>query len=178
LNPGKGTTIGGLGDIALESKFLLYRNLQRKIQAAGGFEVSLPTGSKSRGLGGETAIEPYLVGGAAFGPVHVIADAAYEWVLNSPDRGELKQEARLGLALGYELTERFLPLLEFTTLRLVRGSNEDDGPKLRRKAQLYLTPGFNLKMFDETTLRFGVQLPLTHTREFEYKLHLGLAIEF
>jgi len=178
LNPGRGTTRGGLGDITLENKFLLYRNLERRIQAAGGLEVTIPSGSKSRGLGGETAIEPFLVGGAVFGSLHLMADGAYEWVLNSPDRGERKQEMRTGLALGYALTEKFLPLLEFTTVRLVRGVNQDQGPKLRHKQQFYLTPGFNLKIYEETTLRFGVQLPLTQTREFEYKLHLGLAIEF
>jgi hypothetical protein len=39
-SPGGGIMQAGIGDITLENKFLLYRNLERRIQAAGGFEVS------------------------------------------------------------------------------------------------------------------------------------------
>jgi hypothetical protein len=175
-DPGKGPTLGGLGDIGIENSFQLFKSLDHRTQMIGGFAVKLPSGSKSRGLGGETAIEPFLAGGIILGNYHLLADAAYEWTLNAPGTGERKQQVSAGLAVGYELTDRFLPLLEFKTVKMVRGENED-GPKLRRKGQAYLTPGFNFELFEETNLRFGVQLPVTHAREFDFSIHLGVSIE-
>ncbi len=177
-NPGKGTTLGGVGDIGIANSFLLFRSLERQSQVTGGFELKLPTGSKSRGLGGDTAITPFLAGGIRFGKFHLLADAAYGWTINSSSAGERKQEMSGGLAAGCELTERFIPLLELTTVRMVRGANEEDGPTLRGKGQVYLTPGFNFKVAEEAVLRFGVQLPVTSAREFDYAVHMGLTWEF
>lgn len=174
----KRKTRGGLGDIAIESRFLLFRSLERQAQITGGFAVTLPSGSKSRALGGETALEPFLAGGIKLGSLQVLADAAYQWVLNSPELGERGQELSAGLAMGYELTERFLPLIELKTIRIIRGENDEDGPKLRHKGQVYLTPGFNLEVFKETTLRFGVELPVTRAKEFDYMIRLGVSVEF
>ena len=178
VSPENRRTFGGLSDIGIENRFLLFRSLEHQTQVTGGFEVRLPSGSKSRGLGGETTIEPFLAGGIKFNRLQLLADTAYEWVLNSPEHGERKQELGAGLALGYELTEGFLPLLELKTVRMVRGENDENGPKLRRKGQVYLTPGFNLEVLKETTLRFGVELPVTRAREFDYMLRLGVSIEF
>ena len=177
VDPGKGATFGGLGDIGIENSFRLFKSTDHRAQVTGGFAVRLPSGSKSRGLGGETAIEPFVAGGIILGDFHLLADVAYQWTVNAPGGGERKQEMSGGLAVGYEIAERFLPLLEFKTISMVRGESED-GPKLRRKGQIYLTPGFNLKLFEETTLRFGVQLPVAHAREFDYSVHMGLSVEF
>jgi hypothetical protein len=108
------------------------------------------------------------------GDFHVLADAAYEWTLHSPDSGEKKQELSLGLAAAYELTERFLPLLEMKTVRMIRGSESG----LRGKQQVYLTPGLNFKFTDEIVLRHGVELPVTRVREFDYAVLTGLSWEF
>jgi len=178
-DPEKGSTQAGLSDIGIGNSFLLFRSIERQAQVTGGFELTVPSGSKSRGLGGETAIEPFLVGGIRFKRFQLVIDAAYAWTLNSPDPGERKQEFSAGLAAGYELTERFIPLLEFTTVRKVRGTNEEEGSALRGKEQVYLTPGLNLKLLDdEVVLRFGVQLPVTNAREFDYAIRLGLSWEF
>ncbi len=69
-------------------------------------------------------------------------------------------------------------MLELKTVRLVRGENESVGPKLLHQGQVYLTPGVNYKFTDETTLRFGVELPVSRTREFEYSIQMGLTIAF
>ena len=178
-DPEKGATQAGISDIGIGNSFLLFRSIERQAQVTGGFELKVPSGSKSRGLGGETAIEPFLVGGIRFKEFQLLIDAAYAWTLNSPDPGERKQEFSAGLAAGYELTERFTPLLELTTVRKVRGTNEEEGSALRGKEQVYLTPGLNLKLLDdEVVLRFGVQLPVTNAREFDYALRLGLSWEF
>jgi hypothetical protein len=171
-NPGHRTTLGGIGDMGIENSFMLFKSHEHQIQLLGGFELKLPSGAKT--LGGETAIEPFLVGGVRFGPVHVIADYGYEWTLHSPESGPRSQELSAGLAAAYELTERFLTLLELKTVRLVRGSDHD----LKGKQQLYLTPGINFKFTDEVVLRYGVELPVRSVREFDYALNLGLSWEF
>jgi hypothetical protein len=57
-NPGRGTTLGGMGDIAIENGFVLFQSIARQAEITGGFELKLPSGSKT--LGGETAIEPFF----------------------------------------------------------------------------------------------------------------------
>lgn len=174
----KGHTIGGFGDVGFTNSFRLFHSVEHKAQVIGGFALTLPSGSKHRGLGGETGIEPFFAGGILLGKFHLIGDAAYHWTLNAPGKGEHAQIASAGLAAGYEVTEHFLPLLELKTVRQVRGENEDEGPKLLHKGQVYLTPGINYKFTDETVLRFGVALPVARTREFEYSVQMGLTIEF
>jgi len=174
----KGPTLGGLGDVGLSTRFRLFRSVEHKAQVVGGLAVTLPSGSKSRGLGGETAVEPFLTGGIILEKFHLLADAGYRWTVNSPTSGERQQLAHIGFAAGYELTDRFLPMLELANDRMVRGENGSEGPKLLHKAQIYLTPGINYKFTDETVLRFGVELPTSRTREFDYAVLLGLSIEF
>ena len=164
MHEAHGPTLGGIGDVGIENSFRLFRSTANPTQVIAGFEVRVPSGSKSRGLGGETTIEPFLAGGLLARKYHFIAEAGYEWTLNSPAAGERKQELGAGLAIGYELTERFLPLLELRTARMIRGENEEDAPKLKHKGQVYLNPGLNVKLFEETTLRFGVELPATNAR--------------
>jgi hypothetical protein len=78
--------------------------------------------------------------------------------------------------VGYRLLHRlFTPLLELTTVTRVAGI-EDDG--LRQRTQVYLIPGCNSRLGPGTTLRSGVQLPVTSARSFDYALHVGLVKEF
>src|SRR2546421_3866857 len=71
-------SMGGVGDLTLENKFLLYKFGQRPGQVAAGFEIRLPTGSERRGLGGEAAIEPFLTAGIAFRAFDFMAEIAYD----------------------------------------------------------------------------------------------------
>ena len=174
----KGPTLGGLGDVGLSSSFRLFKSTEHKAQVVGGLAVTLPSGSKHRGLGGDTALEPFLTGGMILGDFQILADAGYQWTVNSPSSGPRSQQFSAGLAAGYEVTERFLPLLELKTVRLVHGENDSEGPKLLHKGQVYLTPGINYKFTDETVLRFGVELPATRARQFDYSVLMGLSIEF
>ncbi len=139
-------SMGGVGDLTLENKFLLYKFRQRPGQLAAGFEVRLPTGSERRGLGGEAAIEPFN-----------------------------RQELTAGLATGYRLSRWFLPLLELTTRTVIRGAEDDP---LFQKTQVSLTPGFNVRPWPETTFAVGIELPVTHAREFDYVLRARFIREF
>ena len=86
-------SMGGVGDLTIENKFLLYKFGQRPGQVAAGFEVRLPTGSERRGLGGEAAIEPFLAAGIAFGAFDLMAEIAYDVNLNANVPGRSSRQA-------------------------------------------------------------------------------------
>ena len=168
-------SMGGVGDLTIENKFLLYKFGQRPGQVAAGFEVRLPTGSERRGLGGEAAIEPFLTAGIAFGAFDFMAEIAYEFNVNANVAGPNRQELTAGLAAGYRLSRWFLPLLELTTRTVTRGAEDD---RLLQATQVSLTPGFNVRPWPETTFAVGIELPVTQPRDFDYALRARFIREF
>ena len=123
-------------------------------------------------------MEAFLRGAVALGRFDVLAQIAYEWNINARVQGERPKELSAGLAVGYLLTRRVTPLLELTTVRRTRGTDEEGAPALRGRTQVYLTPGFNVRPLPRTTLRLGVELPLTKARAFDYAILGGLVREF
>jgi hypothetical protein len=168
-------SMGGVGDLTLENKFLLYKFRQRPGQLAAGFEVRLPTGSERRGLGGEAAIEPFLAAGIAFGALDVLVEIAYDFNVNANVLGPNRQELTAGLAAGYRLSRWFLPLLELTTRTVTRGQEDDP---LFQATRVSLTPGFNVRPWPETTFAVGIELPVTQPRGFDYALRARFIREF
>jgi hypothetical protein len=166
LDPSEGPTIGGLGDIEIDNKLLLYKSVQHRVLVAAGVELKLPTGSESRRLGGELGVEPYVTAGIALGPLDLLAEVAYEWVLE-PEREE---QLSTGLALGYPAWGWFAPFLELRTVTPTRGEDH--------RTQVYLVPGFNMKPHPGITLRLGVQLPVTSAKEFDYQIRAAGVWEF
>lgn len=179
LEPRDGSPHGGIGDIALENKIQLFASLERRAPVAAGLETRFPSGSERRGLGGEASVEPFLTAGIALGPLDLLADVAYEWNVEAHVHGEREQELSSGIALGYRATRRFTPLLELTTVTRVRGRESEAAEGLLRGAtQVSLTPGFNVRPLPGITLRFGVQVPVTRDRSFDYAVHGGAVWEF
>ena len=117
-------------------------------------------------------------GAVALGPFDVLGQIAYEWNINAHVHGERAQELNAGIAVGYLMTRRITPLLELTTVSRIRGAEEASGPALRGRTQLYVTPGFNVRALPRTTVRFGVELPLTNARALDYAILGGLVREF
>ena len=169
------TAQAGPGDIEIETKVLVLDSIDPPALVAVGFEGKLPSGSERRGLGGEAAIEPFITGGVALGPFDVLASIAYEWNLNSHVDGPREQELSASAALGWRVHRKFTPLLELSTVTRTRGDNEDG---LLNRTQVYITPGFNVRPLPGMTFRMGIDLPLTHAREFDYAIRSGLVIEF
>ena len=165
----------GPGDIEIETKVLVFDSIDPPALVAVGLEGKLPSGSERRGLGGEAAIEPFVTGGVALGPFDVLASIAYEWNLNSHVEGPREQELTASAALGWRVHRKFTPLLELSTVTRTRGDNEDG---LLNRTQVYITPGFNVRPLPGMTFRIGIDLPLTHAREFDYAIRSGLVIEF
>ena len=167
----------GPGDLEIQNKFQLLKSVQHRALLAGGFEIRLPSGSEKRLLGGEFAIEPFLTGGIAVGPIDLLADIAYEWNLNNV-RGQNEQELTANLAVAWPVSRWFTPLLELNAVTMVQGPQDEGSPKLRDRTQVSLTPGFNVHPLPGMTFRAGVQLPTSAAKTFDYRVHAGLVWEF
>src|SRR5215468_3865399 len=139
LNPDEGKAVAGFGDIELQAKLQVFKSVQYRTLVAFGLESRLPSGSRSRGLGGEHAIEPFLTAGTALGPFDVIGEVAYEWILNG-DEHPREQEFTARLAIAYPASRWLAPLLELVTVTKTRGPNDEEDPLLH-KTQVYLVPG-------------------------------------
>lgn len=176
--PDERDPVAGFGDAEVESKVLVWKSVEQRLLVSVGAEATLPTGSERRGLGGEAAIEPFVTGAIALGSFDVVADLAYEWNLESDASGPREQTLSSGVAVAYRGWSRVAPLLELTTASRTRGADEDEGHRLLGRAQLYLTPGLNLRPLPGMTLRVGIQLPLTRARTSDYTIHAGLVREF
>jgi hypothetical protein len=166
----------GVGDLEIETKYQVFRSLQPRVLVALGLAGTLPTGSQSRGLGGEAAIAPFVAAAFGAGPIEVLSEIEYQWSLNAHLPGERPETLTAGLAVGWLLHRKVIPLLELTSVTPIRGEEEPDAPVGR--TQIYLTPGLNVKPLPGTTLRLGIQLPITPARQFDYAVRAGLVWEF
>jgi hypothetical protein len=166
LDPDQGSTKAGLGDIEIDNKVQIFKSVEYRLLVAAGVELKVPSGSESRGTGGELSVEPYLTAGIALGPFDLLAEVAYEWVID-PEREE---ELSTGLALGYPAWRWFIPFAELRTVTPTRGDDH--------RAQVYVVPGFDVKPYPGVTLRFGVQLPVTDAKEFDYQVRAAGVWEF
>src|SRR5215813_7272028 len=167
LNPDEGKVVAGFGDIELQAKLQVFKSVQYRALVAFGLESKLASGSKTRGLGGEYAMEPFLTAAIALGPFDLIGEVAYEWILNG-DEHPREQEFTARLAIGYRVSRWFTPLLELVTVTMTRGP-ADDEEGLLHKTQVYLVPGFNIHPRPGMTFRAGFQVPLTKAKEFDYQ---------
>ena len=175
LDPREGPSVGGFGDVTVESKVLVWRSLEQLAALAVGVEGRLPSGSERRALGGEAAVEPFAAFGIALGDFDVLTSVAYEFNVNTGVKGPNEQELGASAALGWRLHRLFTPLVELTTVTRTRGDNEDG---LRHRTQVYVIPGFNVRPLPGTTLRLGLELPLTDARTHDYAILGGLVKEF
>ena len=175
VDPREGASTAGFGDVSVESKVLVWRSLEYLAAVALGVEGRLPSGSERRGLGGEAAVEPFGALGIAIGDFDVLGSVAYEMNVNAGVKGPNEQELDASAALAWRVHRRFAPLLELATVTRTRGDNEDG---LRHRTQVYVIPGFNARVFPGTTLRLGVELPLTGARTHDYAILGGFVKEF
>ena len=175
LDPRDGASAGGVGDITVESKVLVWRSLERLAALALGVEGRFPSGSERRGLGGEAAVEPFAAFGVAVGDVDVLASAAYEFNLNAGVKGPNEQELSASAAIAWRVHRLFAPLVELATVTRTRGDDEDGA---RHRTQVYVIPGVNARPWPGTTLRLGLELPMTDARTHDYTILGGLVKEF
>lgn len=75
----------GVGDIAVAGKYVLHTNRAATSIISAGFEVTLPSGKESVGLGGGTTVfEPFLVSGLVFGQTFLQGHLSWEFPARDP----------------------------------------------------------------------------------------------
>jgi hypothetical protein len=186
LMPRDGSDESGLGDITLGGKVLVFQSIDQPALVTVGVELGLPSGSESRGLGGSFSVTPYVTGGIGLGPIDLIGDIGYTWVVDGPDDGS--ETLAVSLAAAYKGWRQVTPMLELSIVTQTRHANrsgedeEEEEPDLVDKPQVYLTPGVIVRSLSwmpaGTSFRGGVQIGLTHDREFDYRVLASFSWEF
>lgn len=173
--PREGAAQGGVGDLRIENKVMVWQSLDWLSQVAVGVEGRLPTGSERRGLGGQATVEPFVTAGIALGAFDLLATVAYEFKVNARVPGPNEQELTASAAAAWRVSHWFAPLVELVTATRTRAAPDDE---LRHRTRVGIVPGFNAKVLPRTTLRIGVELPLTRARTADYTLLGGFVKEF
>jgi hypothetical protein len=174
-DPREATAQGGVGDLRIENKVMVWQSLDWLSQVAVGMEARLPTGSERRGLGGEATVEPFVTGGIALGDFDLLASVAYEFNVNARVPGPNEQELTASAAAAWRVTRAFAPLVELVTVTRTRAAPDDP---LRDRTRVSIVPGFNARLLPGTTLRLGIELPVTRARSADYTLLGGFVVEF
>jgi hypothetical protein len=134
LSPPDAPDVVGIGDIALDARLRVFQSVQHAALVSVGFELGLPTGAEHRDLGGSTAATPYVTAGIGLGPIDLIGEVAYTWIVDGADSGAESFQANL--AAAYTGWRRVTPLLELNLVTQTRGRDpreeeeEDDEPSL------------------------------------------------
>ena len=109
------------------------------------------------------------------GDVDLLASVAYEFNVNSHEKGPNEQELSASTAVAWRVHRAFAPLVEVVTVARTRGG-DDDG--LRHRTPVDVLPGFNARPWPGMTLRLGLELPVTDARTHDYAILGGLVKEF
>ena len=154
--PGDGA--GGIGDLELEAKQVLFFSGPTSQILSAGLGLTLPTGDRDEGLGeGAALLEPFLAYGKAWGRTFVQTRAALVVSTNTARRdSEFSFEAALSRSLGPPRIA-WVPALEIVGSRnLSTGANDWAGVIEVSKA---LTP------LGHVLGALGVRVPITESEE-------------
>jgi mono/diheme cytochrome c family protein len=163
----------GVGDLEIEAKQVVGFSLEKLQIFSAGLGLTLPTGSRERGLGdGTTVVEPFLAFGKAWGEdgrTILQARLAGEISTNASRRdSELTLQTALSQALGPPRVS-WVPAVEFLGSRnLSTGENEWSSVLEVSKA---------LSSLGHVIASFGVRLPITKSEE-RYRIEAYLLWDF
>jgi Putative MetA-pathway of phenol degradation len=153
----------GVGDLVLSGQARTWAPGDWPAQVDVGLELTLPTGDASRGLGGSTALRPFVAAGIKLGPIELVGNVSYQWGLDGPlDDAEAVQAI---VAVGYPV-RWIVPFTELTVVKPVRGTDD-------RRPQMAAVPGVEIFLPGNLSLSIGVQLPLGSARAADQRV-LGL----
>ncbi len=172
INPDSGFTQSGLGDIALSVKRVVAYSLEHRALASLGLELGLPTGAKSRGLSsGEYVWEPNLRAGWDWN--QVVIQAATRLVLpqdSMQNNAKVQNDIALGRYFQPDPRLYITPMIEFNTESRIAGSSKGE-------TRSNVLPEVRLQWL-RWSLGAGVQLPVSHLKDFDYRPLFDLVYEY
>jgi mono/diheme cytochrome c family protein len=159
-----GPTAGGLGDLALAYKQVVYAGLEPRAIAALATDLVLPTGEPTKETGaGTVAFEPALLGGAAFAGFILQAQLRAELPIDV-DRAPRVMLYRVALQYPLGAMRRSLvPALELESAQRIEGDFHD---------ATVLGPTFYvpLSLRGHVALGLGAQVPVSAYHPFDYRV--------
>lgn len=158
-NPSVGATTADGGDIVLGAQAMVWAPRDCPAEIDVGVELTLPTGGDSV-LAGSTAVRPFVAAGVKLGPLDVLGNLSYQWVVGGPVAGTDLFQATV--AVGYPF-RWVVPFVELTVLKPVRGADD-------LRPQFGVVPGIEIFLPWNLTLSAGVQLPLGPQRLFDQRV--------
>ena len=158
-----GATTGGVGDLALAYKHVLYADLPSLTIASAGLDLVVPTGDHSRHLGdGTVTFEPSLLAGKQIRNLviqgQILGIAPLDE--NRADRG-----VSYRFAFSYPLSElkrAWVPTLEMEVLQNVTA----------QQANFFLTPEIykGITKRGHVAVALGAQIPVAGPDPFDYRI--------
>ena len=170
-DPDPGATEGGVGDLALSYKHVLYASLPRMTIASASLEVVVPSGDRDDGLGdGTVKLEPSLHFGKQIEPL-VFQGQIKGLAPIDEDRAD--RGVRYRVAASYPLgalRRDWWPTLEFEALQNVTAEEES----------YFLTPQVYkaIRKRGHVAVALGVQVPVGGDQPFDYRLAAFLLWEY
>jgi hypothetical protein len=162
-DPRDGATVGGVGDLALSYKHVLWDSLERVAILSAQLELVLPSGDRDRGLGdGTVKFEPSLLYGQQVGPI--VFQGQLQGLApvdeSRSDRG-LRLRTALSVPLG-PLRRDWWPTLEL----------EGEENATRRDSTFFLTPQVYkaIRKRGHVAVALGVQVPVGGRDPFDYRI--------
>lgn len=173
----------GIGDIELQPIKYAFLNLPETV-LTGALSVALPTGSESRGLGGEqTALGGKLFLDKAYRNWYLGINAEYEASVSGPTFSEMEFAGAITYSFIDETGNGIAPAMPHQTvvptvmLELVSESvltGSDKGEDI-----ITLAPGLQLWLPESNwKFRVGVGLPLTSDRENDFAVYFQFGNHF
>jgi mono/diheme cytochrome c family protein len=159
-----GPTAGGLGDVGLAYKQVVYAGLEPRAIAALTTDLVLPTGEPTKGTGvGTVVFAPALVGGAAFAGFILQAQLRAELPIEI-DRAPrvMPYRAALQYPLG-AMRRSLVPALELESEQRIDGEFHD---------ATVLGPTFYvpLSLRGHVAVGMGAQVPVSAHHPFDYRV--------
>ena len=159
-DPKVGATTVDAGDLALTAQAAAWIARSWPAEIDVGFELTLPTGGGESVLAGNTATRPFLAAGTKLGPIDVLANVSYQWIVDGPEAGTDLFQA--SLAVGYPF-RWVVPFVELTVLKPVRGPGD-------LREQFTVVPGIEFFLPWSLSLSVGVQLSLGPQHFFDQRV--------
>ncbi|MBI2618616.1 MAG: c-type cytochrome [Ignavibacteriales bacterium] len=152
---------GGVGDIEVAGKYVIFHDLSAMSILSAGLEVGFPTGRRSDGFGsGSVKLAPFVAAAKGFGEAFVQSSVKFERRLKT-GASELFYTIALTLPLTDEKKGLF-PTIEVNGI----SANGNSGNTILITPQLYI----GLVQRGHIALSLGTQIPVAGTKPFDYRL--------
>jgi hypothetical protein len=159
-DPKGGATSVDMGDVLLTAQAAAWIPRGWPAEIDVGLELPLPSGGGERALAGNTATRPFVAAATKLGPIDVLGNLSYQWIVDGPAAGTDLFQA--SFAVGYPFRS-VVPFAELTVSKPVRGQGD-------LGHQFAVVPGIEIYLPWHMSLSVGVQFSLGPQHFFDQRV--------